>query len=151
MNETGNGNADANPDANRDPDQRHRRPAGASDATVRALGALSEALETVERARGGLYTFHQLTGTADLKLDEALEHLRAGGHHAQADRLEQDIVGRNVVPGRWTFQLVEEYNAHYYRPFAAAEERLRRELLDGREHVYEAELKEARRTTGRTP
>ncbi|MCX2926926.1 MULTISPECIES: hypothetical protein [unclassified Streptomyces] len=140
-----------NPDGPRSPDPSHRRPDGATDTTVKALGALSEALETVERARGSLYAFHQLTGGADLKLDEALEHLRAGGHHAQADRLQHDIVGRNVIPGHWTFEIVEEYNTHYYRPFAEAEARIRSELLEGREHVYEAEMKEARRTPGQTP
>ncbi|MER5766270.1 hypothetical protein [Streptomyces sp. NPDC001985] len=125
-----------------------RRPDGASDATVRALGALSEALETVERARGSLYAFHQLTGGADLKLDEALEQLRAAGHAAQADLLEREIVGRDVIPGHWTFQIVEAYNTHYYRPFTDTEARIRQELLEGREHVYEAEMKQARRTHG---
>lgn len=125
-----------------------RRPHGTSDATVLALGVLSEALETVERARGSLYTFHQLTGGADLRLDRALELLRAAGHHAQADLLEREIVGRNVIPGHWTFQIVEAYNSHYYRPFTDIEARLRNELLDGHEHVHEAEAKEARRTHG---
>ncbi|WP_329024147.1 hypothetical protein [Streptomyces sp. NBC_00690] len=129
-------------------DPSHRRPDGVSDATVEALGTLSEALETVERARGSLYAFHQLTGGADLKLDEALEQLRRGGHDAQADLLEREIMGRNVIPGRWTFQIVEEYNAHYYQPFTEIESRIRGELLDGRQHVYEAEMKEARRTHG---
>ncbi|MFF8960122.1 hypothetical protein [Streptomyces sp. NPDC014894] len=130
-------------------DPSHRRPEGVGDATVRALGSLSEALETAERARGSLYAFHQLTGGADLKLDEALEQLRAAGHDAQADLLEREIVGRDVIPGHWTFQIVEAYNAHYYRPFTEVEARVRRELLEGREHVYEAEMKEARRTPGR--
>lgn len=44
------------------PDTVHRVPDGVDDATVEALGRLSEALETVERARGCLYAFHQLTG-----------------------------------------------------------------------------------------
>ena len=35
------------------------------DATVEGLGKLSEALETVDQARGLLYGFHQLTGKAD--------------------------------------------------------------------------------------
>ena len=43
-------------------------PAGVSDETVDALGKLSEALEACERARGHLYEFHQLTGSADIAL-----------------------------------------------------------------------------------
>ncbi|MFE3517490.1 hypothetical protein [Streptomyces sp. NPDC059166] len=130
------------------PDARRLGPAGAVDTTVEALGALSEALETVERARGQLYGFHQLTGGADLALDRAVELLRMAGHAEQADLVEREIVGRNVVPGRWTFQLVEEYEDTYYRPFAEVEERLRRELAGGRRHLYEAAMKEARRTHG---
>ncbi|MCU1572793.1 MAG: hypothetical protein JWO93_875, partial [Micrococcaceae bacterium] len=61
------------------PDQAHSRPAGTSDATVKALGKLSEALEVVEHARGYLYGFHRLTGTADLALGEAVELLRDAG------------------------------------------------------------------------
>ena len=37
------------------PDKAHRRPDCLDDATVEALGKLSEALETVERVRGHLY------------------------------------------------------------------------------------------------
>ena len=50
------------------PTAEHRRPEGVDDATVEALGKLSEALEVVEDARGHLYGFHRLTGTADLAL-----------------------------------------------------------------------------------
>jgi len=36
-------------------DEEHARPPGASDALVAAAGAMSEAFERVERARGALY------------------------------------------------------------------------------------------------
>jgi hypothetical protein len=130
------------------PDEEHVRPFGVDDTTVEAVGALTEALETAERARGQLYGFHQLTGGADLTLDRAVELLRMGGHVKQADLVEREILGRNVIPGCWTFQLVEAYDDTYYRPFAEVEERVRRELVGGRRHLYEAEMKEARRTRG---
>src|SRR4051794_26616529 len=76
------------------------------DTTVEALGKLSEALETTERARGHLYSFHQLTGHADLQLDQAVELLRAAGHHRLADVVDEELIGRDVLPGRWTFQIV---------------------------------------------
>ncbi|MFI2780381.1 hypothetical protein [Streptomyces sp. ALB3] len=130
------------------PDEEHVRPSGVGDTTVEALGALTEALEKVERARGQLYGFHQLTGGADLTLDRAVELLRMGGHAEQADLVEREILGRNVIPGCWTFQLVEAYDDTYYRPFVAVEERVREELAGGRRHLFEAEMKEARRTHG---
>lgn len=127
-------------------DGAHRPPEGVGEATVRALGALSKALETTERARGHLYGFHQLTGTADFELDEAVRLLREAGHEEQAEQVEREIVGRNVIPGHWTFQIVEAYNSTYYRPFAALEQRILQHLAGGRDHLYEAALKEDRRT-----
>jgi hypothetical protein len=131
-----------------EPDAAHRRPPGVSDATVAAVGKLSEALETTERARGHLYELHQLTGHADLMLDEAVDLLREAGHGELADRLARELVGRNVIAGRWTFQLVEDYDDGYYAVFRELEARAR-DLVGGRRHLHEAEMKERRRTRGR--
>ncbi|NBM20768.1 hypothetical protein [Streptomyces sp. GC420] len=130
------------------PDLEHRPPPGMSDTALDALGKLSEALETTERARGHLYSFHQLTGHADLQLDDAVRLLRESGHSEYADVVEREILGRNVIPGHWTFQIAEAYDATYYRPFAAVEEQVRQGLADGRRHLYEARMKENRRTRG---
>lgn len=131
------------------PDPSHRTPAGVDDATVGALGKLSEALETCERARGHLYSFHQLTGSADIQLGEAVEALRSAGHVSLAGRLTAELIGRNVLPGRWTFQIVEEYDDTYWSVFRELEKQAREELAEGRRHVYEARLKQAERTIGR--
>ncbi len=131
------------------PDPDHRTPAGVDDATVEALGKLSEALETCERARGHLYSFHQLTGSADIQLGEALTSLREAGHDAVADRLQTELVGRNVLAGRWTFQIVEEYDDTYWSTFRELEKQARDELADGRRHLFEARLKQDERTAGR--
>ncbi|WP_307129073.1 hypothetical protein [Streptomyces sp. B1I3] len=122
-----------------------------SDKTVEALGALSKALETTERARGALYEFHQLTGTADFQIGDAVHLLREAGHDDEADLVEREILGRNVIPGHWTFQIIEAYNQTYHRPFTDLEQRLVHDLAQGRDHLYEAELKQARRPTGGTP
>ncbi|MGW5639885.1 hypothetical protein [Streptomyces sp. NPDC003832] len=126
----------------------HQRPPGVDDATVEALGALSKALETTERARGRLYDFHQLTGSADLQLDRAVGLLQEAGHPQWAEEVRSQILGRNVIPGHWTFQIVEAYDATYYGPFRALERRAVDELAQGRDHLYEAEMKERRRTHG---
>lgn len=126
----------------------HLRPAGVDDETVAAVGKLSEALEMVEQARGLLYGFHRLCGAGDFMLGEAVAQLRRAGHHAAADLLERELVGRNILEGRWSFQLVEEYDDTYWSVFRALEARVRADLLDGRRHVYEAELKAERRTPG---
>ena len=130
------------------PAPQHIRPEGVSDATVEALGKLSEALEVVEHVRGHLYAFHRLTGTADLALGDAVELLREAGHTELADRIDTELVGRNVLRGRWTFQVVEEYDDGYYATFKSLEELARNELVGGRRHLFEAEMKEDRRTHG---
>ncbi|NLV56169.1 MAG: hypothetical protein GXY13_11215 [Acidimicrobiales bacterium] len=130
-------------------DDPHRRPDGVDDATVAAVGRVTEAIEWVERARGHLYEAHQLMGHADGLFGEAADALAAAGHPTQAARLREEVVGRNVVDGRWTFQLVEEFDDGYWTEVRAHERRVRDELLDGRRHVFESEMKEDRRTHGR--
>jgi hypothetical protein len=115
--------------------------------TVTAVGALTEALETIEIARGHLFAFHQLTGEADFKVERAVNLLREAGHDDLADDLDRELVGRNVLPGRWTFQIIDEYESTYYGPFREFERR-GCELTGGRRHAHEADLKRRRRTEG---
>lgn len=131
------------------PPPESRRPAGVDDATVEATGKISEGLEYIHRVRGALYEAHQLMGRADFLFGESADLLRKAGHTELADLLETEVVGRNVLPGRWTFQVMEEFDQSYYEVVVAAEARLRDELVSGRRHVYESELKEERRTRGR--
>ncbi|WP_022892247.1 hypothetical protein [Agromyces subbeticus] len=130
------------------PRPEHTRPGGVSDATVAALGKYSEALEVIEDARGSLYRFHRLTGTADLAIGEAVQLFREAGHDAIADRIDAEIVGRNVLEGRWTFQIVEEYDDGYFAAVRASERAARDELIGGRRHLFEAEMKERERSNG---
>jgi len=130
------------------PAPEHRSPADLDAATREAVGRLTEALETTERARGHLYSFHQLTGTADLQIGDAVEKLRGAGHAELAEVIEREIVGRNVIPGHWTFQIVEEYDDSYWSALRDVERRVRDELTGGRRHLHEAAMKEDRRTHG---
>jgi hypothetical protein len=131
------------------PSPEHRPPAGLDDATIEALGKVSEALEAVEAARGFLYTFHRLSGTADLTLQQGVEALRKAGHVEIAEEIESDLVGRNVLPGMWTFQVVEAYDDGYWSVFRQYERKARELLAGGRRHLYEARMKESERTRGR--
>ena len=129
------------------PDKAHQYD-DVDDATIQALGTFSEAMEYMERARGHLFSFHQLTGTSDLKFGQAVTELREAGHHDMADRLEAEIVGRNVIFGRWTFQIVEDYDDNYWSVIRDAEREAREKLVGGRRHLFEARMKEQRRTRG---
>ncbi len=75
--------------------------------------------------------------------DETVEALGTLGEAARTH-----VVGRNIIEGRWSFQVVEEYDASYYdvvRSFAAHTEDA---LVDGARHVFESEMKDDRRTDG---
>ena len=109
-------------------DAEHRRPHGVSAETVSAVGKGSEALEFLERARGPLYSFHRLMGGADLTLGAAVQELREAGHPEQADRLATELIGRNVLAGRWTFQVVQELDDGYWTALRDHERRVRDEL-----------------------
>jgi len=117
-----------------------QRPEGMTDETVQALGKLSEALETVEYARGQLYEFHRRSGTADRLVQEARDLFTQAGHPELAKRLERELIGRNVLPGKWTFQIVEEYEEQYWSVFRQLEQDVR-ETLEAPRHLLEAEMK----------
>ena len=125
----------------------HTTPEGVSEGTIEGVGKLSEAFEYIERAKGHLYSFHQLMGRADFLVGDSAELLREAGHEEFARRLEEELMGRNVLDGRWTFQIVEEFDDTYYEFFRAIE-RESRELTGGVRHLYEARLKEQRRSKG---
>ena len=57
------------------------------------------------------------------------------------------MVGRNVIEGRWTFQIVDEFGELYDLPFRQVEEKIRADLMAGRKHVYEAEMKAKERSS----
>ena len=54
-----------------------------------------------------------------------------------------------MLAGRWTFQIVEEYDDTYWSRFRELEKQARDELAGGRRHLYEARLKQDERTAGR--
>ena len=73
---------------------------------------------------------------------------RRPGTTALAADLDRDLVGRNVIADRWTFQIVEDFDANYWGTFRDFDERARDELAGGDRHVYEARMKQSERTTG---
>ncbi|GAA1141350.1 hypothetical protein [Nocardioides aquiterrae] len=117
-----------------------------NDATVEAVGKLSEAFEVIEDARGSLYRFHRLSGRADFALEDAIGMLRDAGHTELADRIDAELLGRNVLPGMWTFQILEGYDDTYYSVFQKLVTEARETLTNGERHAYEARLKAERHT-----
>src|ERR1700716_3936410 len=110
-------------------------------ATVDAVGKATEALEYVERARGHLYAFHQLIGRADFLFEESASRLAEVGHREEAAVLWRDLVGRGVLEGRWTFEIVERFDDDYYDTARSDVTRLVDGLVGGRRHAHEAVMR----------
>jgi anti-anti-sigma factor len=121
----------------------------ADDEIIEAMGTLGEAYEYLIRARGHLYTFHQLMGRVDFLFGDAADQLAAAGEHEAAERLRTEIVGRNVLDGRWTFQVVEEFDGLYWDTAHDAVRGMERRYQNGQRHLYESSLKDQRRSAGR--
>lgn len=114
--------------------------------TVDAVGKASEALEYVERARGHLFAFHQLIGRADALFEESARRLAAEGHAVDAASLWRNVVGRDVLEGRWTYQVVEGFDDDYYTAVRSEVLGLEQRLVDSRRHAHEQVMRHRRRT-----
>ena len=129
------------------PDEEHQRPDGVSDETVEALGKLSAAMDHIEHARGHLYAFHRLIGSGERTLETATAMLREAGHDEIADQLNDVVLGANPLPGMWTFQMVEAFDDGYYANAKGLEKRALEELVQGKRHLFESEMKQLQRTS----
>lgn len=130
-------------------DDDHARPHSATDAEIEAAGTVSEGLEYIERARGRLYDLHQLIGRADLLFQQAADALDEAGRTELAERIRSELVGLNVLQGRWTFQMVEEFDDGFWSAARSLNRTVSDQLTAGRRHVFEAEMKERNRSSGR--
>ena len=83
-----------------------------------------------------------MSGHADLLVGEAADDLDDSGHPEWAERIRAKLVGRNVIEGRWTSQIVEEYDATYWQEARSLVAAAESDLVEGRAHVHESEMKE---------
>ena len=122
----------------------HDDVSSSDQATVDAVGKATEALEYVERARGHLYAFHQLIGRADVLFEESAVRLAEAGQRHEAAPLWRSLVGRDVLDGRWTFEIVERFDDDY--DVARSEvAHLEQACVGDCRHAHEEELRTRRR------
>jgi len=112
---------------------------------IEAVGKATEALEYVERARGHLYAFHQLIGRADFLFEKSSLLLAESGCRDEAESLWQNVVGRDVLESRWTFEIVERFDDDYYQTVRSEVLGLEQRLVAGRRHAHEEVLRHRRR------
>ncbi|MEF8852462.1 MAG: hypothetical protein V5A44_04890 [Haloarculaceae archaeon] len=115
--------------------------AGERDMTETEVEALHEVelgVEWLHRAHGKLVGFHHNTGHAMEHLAAAEGLLRESGHEEVADAVRDAYLPRGVIDeDRWSYDVVESFEAGFMDDVTDLAERARREVADGRSHVAE--------------
>jgi len=108
-----------------------------SDAETDALHSVELGLEWLNRAHGTLIEFHHSTGHAMDHLHDAERKLRDAGHERFADHLRDEVLPRGAIEDRWTYDLLETFEADLHDDVTAFERRIREDVADGHRHVAE--------------
>lgn len=108
---------------------------------MRAAHQVEVAAEWFERAFGALLDAHHAVGHGQLMLLQAADALRDAGHPVLAERARREVAPRDVVDGRWTYQLVDEFRAHMLGPVRTFDDEVRARLAGGVRHRFEARQK----------
>ncbi|MEQ8835162.1 MAG: hypothetical protein RIB67_12060 [Miltoncostaeaceae bacterium] len=121
--------------------------AGLPPEVREAMDAVEVACEWVERAFGSLLDAHHRTGRAQILLLEAADAMEAVGQDAHAARI-REVAARDVLPGRWTYRMVDEFRAMMIEPVRAMEEAIRSDVTGGVRHVHEMDMRRRTREHG---
>lgn len=108
-----------------------------TDTEEAALHRAELGVEWLRRAHGSLVEFHHATGHAMDHMHEAESMLRESGHTTLADQLRDELLPRGAVEDRWTYDLLETFEAGLLGDATAYERRLRDQLADGQRHITE--------------
>ncbi|WP_435361343.1 hypothetical protein [Haloarchaeobius sp. DFWS5] len=130
-------------------------PSTLSEREVEALHRTELGLEWLRRAHGHLIQFHHAIGHGMDHLDAAEELLRESGHTDLADEIRTVHLPRGVIdsgvavdasvsepadtagPDRWSYDVLETFEAGFLDDVTDFERRTRDELADGARHVAE--------------
>ncbi|WP_135852306.1 hypothetical protein [Halorussus salinus] len=110
-----------------------------TDAEQDALHEMQVGIEHVRRGYGRLLDCHHEVGRGMDRFDAARETLREAGHDELADELRDRHLPSGAVGDRWTYELVEEFEAGLLTALSEFEESARERLADGQNHVSERE------------
>jgi hypothetical protein len=115
-----------------------------SETERQGLHEVELALEWLHRAHGSLMAFHHATGHAMDHLADAEEQLREADRTEVADAIRDEYLPRGVIDqDRWSYEVVEHYQASFLDPLSDFEAETREALADGRRHVTERRQEQA--------
>ncbi|MEF8878190.1 MAG: hypothetical protein V5A60_15860 [Haloarculaceae archaeon] len=102
-----------------------------------ALHELQLGGEHVQRAYGHLLAFHHQVGRAMDRYAAAEPHLREAGQDRLADEIRDRHLPAGVVDDRWSYEIVEAFEAGFLDDVTGFERRVRDRLAGGVGHVAE--------------
>jgi hypothetical protein len=103
-----------------------------------ALHEIELGVEWLKRAHGNLLAFHHNTGHAMDHLATAERRLRDAEETALADAIRDEFLPTGVVDeDRWSYDVLEDFEAGVLADVTAFERRARDDLADGQRHVAE--------------
>ena len=108
-----------------------------SESELSALHEAELGAEWLRRAHGSLVEFHHATGHAMDHLHDAESTLREAGHTDLADQLRDELLPSGAIEDRWTYDLLETFEAGVFEDVTGYERRIREELADGERHLTE--------------
>jgi len=128
----------ATDDSRADTDAESEPATALSETELEALHEVELGLEWAQRAQGCLLEFHHATGHGMDHLCRAEAQLRAAGHDDLADAIRDDLLPHGVVDeDRSSYDILEHFQESLLAETRALEQRVRRELADGKRHVRE--------------
>lgn len=119
-----------------------------TEAEIEALHHLQLGKENVHKAHGHLIEFHHKIGRSMDHFDEAASLLAASGSEEAADDLRA-VMDLGVVPGRWSWWVVDQFEDHFLETVLGAEREVRATVggESSRRHLAEREMERDARAT----
>jgi hypothetical protein len=114
-----------------------------TDGERTALHELQLGVEGVHRAYGHLLAFHHAIGRSMDHFAAAEPQLREAGHETYADTIRDCHLPAGVIDDRWSYELVEAFEAGFLADVTAFEETIRADLAGGQSHVTERAQQQA--------
>jgi hypothetical protein len=108
-----------------------------------ALHELQLGVEGLYRAYGHLLAFHHAIGRSMDHFAAAESPLRAAGHTGHADTIRDRHLPAGVIDDRWSYELVEAFEAGFLREATAFDAEVRSDLAGGQTHVTERAQQQA--------
>ena len=115
-----------------------------TEKEIEALHHLQLGREHLIRSRGALTEFHHQLGRGMMYYERAKEAFEESGNDALAEELFGPT-SKGPLEGKWSSDLLEEIDDHFFDEVLAVESEIRDAIADGERHINEQQMERGRR------